>query len=150
MFYVTRRIVASPFGVALQGIRENPDRMRLLGAPVLRHLVIAYVISSAIAGIAGALSAQTNAFVGLEVLNLNMSIDGLVMLVLGGIGRLYGGLIGAPVYMFRAAFRPTVEPVLLDVPDRRIADLHRPLQPRAGSSVWSTTWPAASLEGRKP
>jgi branched-chain amino acid transport system permease protein len=100
LFYLTRRIVASPFGVALQGIRENPDRMRLLGAPVLRHLVVAYAISSAVAGIAGALSAQTNAFVGLEVLSLNTSIDGLVMLVLGGIGRLYGGLIGAPVYMF--------------------------------------------------
>ena len=52
------------------------------------------------AGIAGALSAQTNAFVGLEVLSLNTSIDGLVMLVLGGVGRLYGGLVGAPVYMF--------------------------------------------------
>jgi branched-chain amino acid transport system permease protein len=100
LFYLIRRIVASPFGVALQGIRENPDRMRLLGAPVLRHLVVAYAISSAVAGIAGALSAQTNAFVGLEVLSLNTSIDGLVMLVLGGIGRLYGGLIGAPVYMF--------------------------------------------------
>jgi len=74
--------------------------MRLLGAPVLRHLVVAYAISSAVAGVAGALSAQTNAFVGLEVLSLNTSIDGLVMLVLGGIGRLYGGLIGAPVYMF--------------------------------------------------
>jgi branched-chain amino acid transport system permease protein len=100
LFYLVRRIVASPFGVALQGIRENPDRMRLLGAPVLRHLVVAYAIASAVAGIAGALSAQTNAFVGLEVLSLNTSIDGLVMLVLGGIGRLYGGLIGAPVYMF--------------------------------------------------
>ena len=100
LFYLARRIVASPFGVALQGIRENPERMRLIGAPVLRHLVMAYTIASAMAGIAGALSAQTNAFVGLEVLSLTTSIDGLVMLVLGGIGRLYGGLIGAPVYMF--------------------------------------------------
>lgn len=100
LFYALRRIVASPFGMALQGIRENPNRMRLMGAPVLRHLVVAYAIGSAVAGIAGALSAQTNAFVGLEVLSLNTSIDGLVMLVLGGIGRLYGGLVGAPVYMF--------------------------------------------------
>ena len=100
LFYLCRRIVASPFGMALQGIRENPDRMRLVGAPVLRHLVTGYAIASAIAGIAGALSAQTNAFVGLEVLSLNTSIDGLVMQVLGGVGRLYGGLVGAPVYMF--------------------------------------------------
>jgi branched-chain amino acid transport system permease protein len=100
LFYVVRRIVGSPFGMALRGIRENPRRMRLVGAPVLRHLVVAYAVASAIAGIAGALSAQTNAFVGLEVLSLNTSIDGLVMLVLGGVGRLFGALIGAPVYMF--------------------------------------------------
>ena len=100
LFYLARRIVASPFGVALQGIRENPERMLLVGAPVLRHLVVAYAIASTMAGIAGALSAQTNAFVGLEVLSLTTSIDGLVMLVLGGIGRLYGGLVGAPVYIF--------------------------------------------------
>jgi branched-chain amino acid transport system permease protein len=100
LFYLCRRIVASPFGMALQGVRENPQRMRLLGAPVLRHLVTGYAIAATMAGIAGALSAQTNAFVGLEVLNLNTSIDGLVMLVLGGVGRLYGGLVGAPLYMF--------------------------------------------------
>jgi len=100
LFCLARRLVASPFGMALQGIRENPRRMQLVGAPVLRHLVVAYGLASAIAGIAGALSAQTNAFVGLEVLSLNTSIDGLVMLVLGGVGRLYGGLVGAPVYMF--------------------------------------------------
>ena len=100
LFYVVRRIVGSPFGMALRGIRENPRRMRLVGAPVLRHLVVAYAVASAIAGIAGALSAQTNAFVGLEVLSLNTSIDGLVMLVLGGVGRLLGALVGAPVYMF--------------------------------------------------
>jgi branched-chain amino acid transport system permease protein len=104
LFYFVRRLVASPFGAALQGIRENPDRMRLVGAPVLRHLVVAYGLACTLAGIAGALSAQTNAFVGLEVLSLNTSIDGIVMLVLGGIGRLYGGLIGAPVYMFLQHF----------------------------------------------
>ena len=100
LFCLMRRLVASPFGVALQGIRENPRRMELVGTPVVRYLVVAYGLASAIAGIAGALSAQTNAFVGLEALSLNTSIDGLVMLVLGGVGRLYGGLVGAPVYMF--------------------------------------------------
>ncbi len=99
LFFLTRRIIASPFGVALQGIRENADRMRLIGAPVLRYLVVSYVISAFIAGIAGALWTQTNAFVGLGVFSLDTAIDGLVMLVLGGIGGLYGGLIGAPVYM---------------------------------------------------
>jgi branched-chain amino acid transport system permease protein len=99
LFYLTRRVVASPFGVALQGIRENSERMRLIGSPVLRHLVVGYVISAFVAGIAGALWTQTNAFVGLGVFSLDTAIDGLVMLVLGGIGGLYGGLIGAPVYM---------------------------------------------------
>jgi len=99
LFFFTRRIMASPFGVALQGIRENADRMRLIGTPVLRYLVISYVVSAFIAGAAGALWTQTNAFVGLGVFSLDTAIDGLVMLVLGGIGGLYGGLIGAPVYM---------------------------------------------------
>jgi len=97
--YLARRLIASPFGVTLQGIRENADRMRLLGVPVLLHLVIAYTISAGMAGIAGALLAQTQAFVSLDVLHLELAIDVLVMLVLGGIGSLYGGFIGAPVYI---------------------------------------------------
>jgi branched-chain amino acid transport system permease protein len=99
LFYVLKRVVASPFGVALQGIRENPLRMRLIGTATLRHLSIAYSLSAGVAGIAGALSAQTNAFVGLGVLSLDTTIDGLVIVVLGGIGTLYGSLIGAPVYI---------------------------------------------------
>ena len=97
--YLARRLVASPFGVTLQGIRENSDRMRLIGIPVLLHLVIAFAISAGVAGIAGALLAQTQAFVSLNVVNLELAIDVLVMLVLGGIGSLYGGFVGAPVYM---------------------------------------------------
>jgi branched-chain amino acid transport system permease protein len=61
--------------------------------------VRAYVISAFMAGVAGALSAQTTRFVGLEVLSLDNSADVMVMLVLGGVGRLYGGLVGAPVYI---------------------------------------------------
>ena len=98
-FYLLRRVVASPFGIALQGIRENPARMRLIGNSVLPHLTIAFVISAAVAGVAGALLTQTNAFVGLGVLALETSIDVLVMLVLGGVGSLYGALVGTPVYM---------------------------------------------------
>ncbi len=99
LFYVVKRVVASPFGAALQGIRENPLRMRLIGTATLRHLTIAYSLSAGVAGVAGALSAQANAFVGLGVLSLDTTIDGLVIVVLGGIGTLYGALIGAPVYM---------------------------------------------------
>jgi branched-chain amino acid transport system permease protein len=99
MFVVARRLVASPFGVALQGIRENSRRMGLIGTPVLRQLVWVYIISGFMAGVAGALSTQTTKFVGLAVLSLDTSVGALVMLVLGGVGRLYGGLVGAPIYM---------------------------------------------------
>jgi branched-chain amino acid transport system permease protein len=99
MFVLARRIVASPFGVAMQGIRDNSLRMRLIGTPVLGKLVVVYTVSGFIAGIAGALSAQTTKFVGLAVLSVDTSVSALVMLVLGGVGRLYGGLIGAPAYM---------------------------------------------------
>jgi branched-chain amino acid transport system permease protein len=99
LFLLARSLIASPFGVAIQGIRENSLRMRLIGTPVLTKLVIAYVVSGFIAGVAGALSAQTTKFVGLAVLNVDTSVGALVMLVLGGVGRLYGGLLGAPVYM---------------------------------------------------
>jgi branched-chain amino acid transport system permease protein len=100
LFVGCRILVRSPFGAALQGIRENADRMYLSGAPVRRHLFRAYVISAFVAGIAGALSAQTTKFVGLEVISVDHSFDVVVMVVLGGVGRLYGGLIGAPLYVF--------------------------------------------------
>lgn len=104
LFVLVRRLVSSPFGVALQGIRENRARMKLIGSPVVSHLVRAYVISAFIAGIAGAIYAQANKFVSLEVLSIDTSVDVVVMLVLGGIGRLYGALIGAPVYILVKQF----------------------------------------------
>jgi len=104
LFVALKRIVSSPFGVMLQGIRENRARMRLIGNRVLPHLTIAYVISGAIAAIAGALFTEANAFVGLGVFALDTSVDVLVMLVLGGVGSLYGALVGAPLYMLLKHF----------------------------------------------
>lgn len=104
LFVLLKRVVASPFGVMLQGVRENPARMRLIGNRVLPHLTLAYIISGAIAGIAGALFTQANAFVGIGVFALDTSVDVLVMLVLGGIGTLYGAFIGAPAYMLLKHF----------------------------------------------
>lgn len=104
LFLLMKRVASSPFGVMLQGIRENPARMRLIGNRVLPHLTLAYVISGAVAGAAGALFTQANAFVGLGVLALDTSVDVLVMLVLGGIGSLYGALLGAPAYMLLKHF----------------------------------------------
>jgi branched-chain amino acid transport system permease protein len=96
---VARTVVSSSFGVALQGIRQNEFRMRLMGAPVLGQLVVAYALSAGIAGVAGALYAQSNGFVGLEALSVDQGVFALAMIVLGGIGRLYGAIVGAAVYM---------------------------------------------------
>jgi branched-chain amino acid transport system permease protein len=98
-FYGVRRIVYSPFGAALAGIRENVARMHALGSPVRWRLVVAYTIAAGLSGAAGALFAQTNAYVTLGVLDFSQSAGVLVMLVLGGAGWLYGAFVGAALYM---------------------------------------------------
>jgi branched-chain amino acid transport system permease protein len=99
VFYFVRRIVYSPFGQALTGIRENVRRMHAIGSPVHRRLVRVYAISAAIAGVAGALFTQTNAYVTLTVFDFDVSAKVMVMLILGGTGRLYGAFLGATVYL---------------------------------------------------
>ena len=96
--YVARRVVDSPFGLAIRGIHENRARMAALGTPVFARLLAMYTLAGALAGAAGALSAQTNAIVGLDSLGFALSAEALVMLVLGGIGRLSGALVGATVF----------------------------------------------------
>jgi branched-chain amino acid transport system permease protein len=99
LFLAARRIINSPFGLSLRGIRENAIRMPALGAASRAHIRTIYTISAVMAGIAGALLAQTTETVSLEVLGFQRSADVLVILILGGTGRLYGGLIGAIVFM---------------------------------------------------
>jgi branched-chain amino acid transport system permease protein len=98
-FYAVRRIVHSAFGRALIGIRENVGRMHAVGSPVHRRLVIAYTISAGLAGIAGALFAQTNTLVTLGVFDFDQSAAVLIMLILGSAGWLYGAFVGATLYM---------------------------------------------------
>lgn len=98
-FLVARRIVHSPFGRTLEGIRENTARMHAIGSPVHRRLVAIYTIAAGMAGIAGALFAQSNAFVTLDVLSFARSGTVLIMLIVGGTGRLYGAFVGGVVYM---------------------------------------------------
>ncbi len=98
-FLFARRIIHSPFGLALKGIRENATRMPAIGAPSLAHLRKAYTIAAVMAGVAGALLTHTTSTVSLEVLSFGRSADVLVILILGGAGRLYGGIIGAIIYM---------------------------------------------------
>jgi branched-chain amino acid transport system permease protein len=99
VFAGMRRLVASPFGLSLRGIRDGGKRMPAIGSPVHRRLIAAYTIGAAVAGIAGALLAQTTQFVALDSLGFPRSAELMIMLVLGGTGRLYGALIGAAVYM---------------------------------------------------
>jgi branched-chain amino acid transport system permease protein len=96
--YVARRAVDSPFGLAVRGIHENRARMAALGTPVFARLLAMYTLAGALAGAAGALSAQTNAIVGLDSLSFALSAEILVMLILGGAGRLHGAVAGAVVF----------------------------------------------------
>src|SRR4029077_2304948 len=99
VFLAARRLINSPFGLALRGIRENWVRMPAIGADSRAHIRKAYTIAAAIAGLAGAVLAQTTENVSLESISFQRSADVLVMLVLGGAGRLYGGLVGAMIFM---------------------------------------------------
>ena len=99
IFLAARRMTNSPFGLALRGIRENATRMPAIGAPSRAHVRRVYTMAAVIAGVAGALLAQTTETVALEVLSFQRSAELLVMLVLGGAGRLYGGLVGAIIFM---------------------------------------------------
>src|SRR2546430_983623 len=97
-FLLARRLINSPFGLALRGIRENAIRMRAIGAPNPAHIRKVYTIAAVMAGIAGGLLAQTTETVSLETLSFARSADVLVILILGGAGRLYGGIGGAIIY----------------------------------------------------
>jgi branched-chain amino acid transport system permease protein len=98
-FVVAWRVVNSPFGKSLDGIRQNPRRMRAIGTPVWWRLLAIYALAAAMAGSAGALSAHATRFVGLSVLSLVTSGVVAVILILGGIRRLYGAFVGATIYL---------------------------------------------------
>lgn len=99
VFLVVRTVVNSPFGLSLRGIRENSRRMGLVGASVHLRLVAVYTLSAVLAGIAGGLAAQLTRTVSLDRLTFQLSGDILIMLIIGGVGRMYGAFIGIPLYM---------------------------------------------------
>lgn len=109
-FLVVRTIVYSPFGESLTGIRENTLRMHAVGAPVRKRLILCYAISGAIAGVAGALWAQANAYVNMSTFSLDRAATVLIILVLGGYGRLYGAFIGAVAYMALSHYLAKIYP----------------------------------------
>jgi branched-chain amino acid transport system permease protein len=110
-WFAMRTLVHSAFGRSLMGVRENILKMHAIGTPVERRKLIAYVIAAALAGISGALIAQTTAFVGLGTLSTERSGSVLIMLIIGGVGRLYGAFIGVPLYMIAQDRFATIDPV---------------------------------------
>lgn len=103
-------ITDSPFGLGLRGIKQSTARMRAIGAPVYWRLVAAYTVSGAIAGIAGALSAQITELVSLNVYDFSLSAEIVIMLILGGAGRLYGALLGTAVFLIVHHTAASVDP----------------------------------------
>lgn len=98
-FVVVRTLVYSSFGQSLTGIRENLLRMHAVGAPVRGRLIVAYAISAALAGVAGGLFTQVTGYVNLAVLGLERAAGVMIILILGGHGRLYGAFVGAVAYL---------------------------------------------------
>jgi len=92
---VARRIVASPFGWSLRAIRDNRLRAAAIGLNVDARLAVAYTIAAAMAGAAGALQAQTSSFASLDTLDFHRSADVMLVVVIGGAGWLWGGVVGA-------------------------------------------------------
>jgi len=109
-FLLFRALVDSNFGRSLVGIRENESRMHAIGTPVDARLRTAFVMSAALAGIAGALQAQVAEFVALNAVSVELSGEILIMLILGGAGRRYGAFLGAPVYVFMQDYLAREDP----------------------------------------
>lgn len=95
MFGLARRWVVSPLGASLIAIRDNRLRAMAIGVPVHARLSLVYTVAAGLAGAAGSLQAQTTGFASLDVFGLDRSADLLLMLVIGGTGWLYGGVLGA-------------------------------------------------------
>jgi branched-chain amino acid transport system permease protein len=110
LFLLARRIAHSPFGLSLRAIRNNPLRAAAIGVPVNRRLIAIYTLSAFYAGIAGALFTQTTALASLDVFAFERSADLLLVLVIGGTGYLYGGLIGAVVFKMLQEIFSTITP----------------------------------------
>src|SRR6202044_3040823 len=110
LFLLARRVVHSPFGLSLRAIRNNPLRAAAIGVPINRRLIAVYTLAAFYAGIAGALFTQTTALASLDVFSFERSADLMLVLVIGGTGYLYGGLIGALVFKMLQEFFSSLTP----------------------------------------
>jgi len=110
LFLIARRIVNSPFGLSLQSIKGNPLRANAIGISVNARLVAVYTLAAGYAGIAGALLTQTTSFASLSVFDFDRSADLLLVLIIGGAGYLYGGLIGAILFKLMQDYLSALTP----------------------------------------
>jgi branched-chain amino acid transport system permease protein len=110
LFLVARRIVNSPFGATLKAIRDNRLRAMAIGIPVHARLVAIYTVAAAMAGTAGALFTLTSGFASLDVFEFHRSADVMLVLVIGGVGWLYGGIFGAIVFKLLQDFISQITP----------------------------------------
>jgi branched-chain amino acid transport system permease protein len=110
LFLLARRIVNSPFGLSLLALRGNALRASAIGIAVNWRLVAIYTISAFYAGIAGAVLTQTTAFASLEGFSFDRSADALLVLIIGGTGYLYGGLIGAFIFRLMQDWLANITP----------------------------------------
>ncbi len=161
LFVLARRIVVSPFGLSLRSIRDNPLRARAVGIPVNRRLVSIYTLSAGYAGVAGALLAQTTQFVSLDVLAFHRSADVLLVLVIGGVGYLYGGLIGAVAFKVLQDILAGLTPqywqfwiglilvVLVLAGRERVTDRLRALWPRSRNRLMDGSQPLPTTTTRE-
>ncbi len=162
LFLLARRIVNSPFGLSLQSIKNNPLRAAAIGVNVNARLIAIYTIAAGYAGIAGGLLAQTQAFASLAYFDFERSADLLLVLVIGGAGYLYGGLIGAIVFKFMHDYLAVLTPqywpfwiglllvVLVLVGRERITGWTAPFRRLADRLDWRRARPpGASAEGRQ-
>ena len=161
-FVIARRIVYSPFGLSLRAVKGNALRAAAIGIPVKWRLVAIYTIAAGFAGIAGGLLTQTTAFCSLDVFSLDRSADLLLVLIIGGTGYLYGGLIGAVIYKFLQDWIATLTPqywqfwiglvlvVIVLVGRERvegwIASARGSLA-RLGDRAWTRIWPRSAALG---
>ena len=110
LFNLARRIAHSPFGHTLEAIRDNRLRAMAIGIPVNARLSAAYTVAGGMAGAAGALLAQTTGFASLDLFEFHRSADVMLILVVGGTGWLYGGVLGAIVFKLMQDFLSSITP----------------------------------------
>jgi branched-chain amino acid transport system permease protein len=156
LFLAARRLANSPFGLSLVAIKNNPLRAAAIGIPVDRRLVEIYSIAAFYAGIAGALLAQTTSFASLDVFSFDRSADLLLVLIIGGTGYLYGGLIGAILFKLMQDYLSVLTPqywpfwigvllvAMVLVGRDRITAWNAPLRNLAARLDWRATRRAAA------